>query len=523
MELSITIERKDNGKKAAAKREKPLWQRAQSSVKFQENGLWGLKSPDGEMVLEPKYDQIEICADFVYAHYENRHIFFYKNGGSSDRSDLDDDYLFYENGMVGIKNSDGSILLPAAYDEIIDWGADCDVVYARKGSEYHYFNRNHEEILTEAEAIPEDRWPECPYNLGEDQNRQVLVCVEPIARKEGNRDCFAYGQWVRLSRIPYKSIREIFTDCKVVNMPQSVIEHFEDKDTYIYSARTCTAAGENPITACIEKLKTLGCYGSSWEFMLKISTNSRTKIDPHDLYNAIKHFEDNDLETGFSGCIDLHIAIDTDDTLADGEVRVFQVHFFWDDMGAFLDDKVKQDTLPNGTVDDIKKVLDELPPLERRKLITEAFWWIKYSKTRCWRDTKKVLEYLKSEGCDDFSSIIIRNMDNIPFWRKENTQVKWKFKKNIILWAIKNGGRLNIIKDGKSLFEKYMRYLDFAREITEEHETDAIKSIKYAEEFAEWIKSKGATTAAEVRQEFEAKLNGLSPKEVLDLMGVKYC
>ena len=48
MELSITIERKDNGKKAAAKREKPLWQRAQSSVKFQENGLWGLKSPDGE-------------------------------------------------------------------------------------------------------------------------------------------------------------------------------------------------------------------------------------------------------------------------------------------------------------------------------------------------------------------------------------------------------------------------------------------------------------------------------------------
>ena len=41
-----------------------FWGKAHSAEKFQENGLWGLKSPTGEIVLEPKYDQIEFCADF---------------------------------------------------------------------------------------------------------------------------------------------------------------------------------------------------------------------------------------------------------------------------------------------------------------------------------------------------------------------------------------------------------------------------------------------------------------------------
>ena len=516
--LSITIEQTNGGKKRKGKKEKPFWQRAHSAEKFQESGLWGLKLATGEIVLEPKYDQIEFCADFIYAHYEGRHTFFYKNGGSSDRSDCDDDYLFYENGMIGLKNSDGSIFLPAVYDEIIDWGVDCDVVYVRKGSEFHYFNHNHDEILTDVDIIPEDRWPLCPFNLGEDQNREVLLCIEPIEKETCNRDCFAYGQWVRLSRIPYKSIREIFADCKVVEMPQNAIEHFEHKHTYIYSARTCTASGEMPLTTCIEKFKTLGCYDSSWEFLLKISTNSRTKINPHDLYNVVKHFENNDLETGFSGCIDYDIAVDIDETLADGEVRVFQVHFFWDDMGEFLFDDSKMNTLPNGTIDEVRSALDALSPEDRGDLLEDAFWWVKYSENRSWEATKQVLEYLKEQGCDTFTSLITRHLDINFFGMEDITPTEWKFKKEIISWAISNGGELNIIKDGKTLYEKFVDDIEKARVISDKDNTDALESIRNAERLAEWLKSKGAITAAEQHSKIDATLDGLSPKEVLELV-----
>ncbi len=398
-----------------------FWQRAKSAVIFEKEGLLGLKSPSGEIVLKPKYDQIEFCTDFVYAHYGTRHVFFYKTGSSSDCPDMENDYRFYEKGMLGLKNSDGSILLPAAYDEIIDWGNDCDVIYVRKGDEFHYYNHNLDKILTDVEDIAEDKYPLIPYNLGEDQNRDVLLCVEPIEKKESDRDCFAYGQWVRLSRIPYKSIRKIFTDCKVVEMPQKVLEHFEDEYTYIYSARICKANGEKPITTCLEKMKTLGCYNSSWEYMLKISTNSHTKINPHDLYNLVKHFEGNDLETRYLNCINLNIAIDIDESLSDGEVQVFQVHFFWDDMGLFLDDEFKMSTLPDGTVNDVKSSLEAFSQKDKEEHLDNAFWWIQFSEKRNWKATKQVLEYLKAQGCDDYSTLIQRNLDINYFCMEDNT------------------------------------------------------------------------------------------------------
>lgn len=509
MKASI-INRRDNSTMS-------FWRKAHSAEKFQENGLWGLKSPTGEIVLEPKYDQIEFCADFIYVHYENRHTFFRKNGSSSDCCDLDDDYRFYENGHVGLRYSDGSDFLPAEYDEIIDWKDDSDVVYVRKGNEFHYYNRNHEEILTDVEDIKEDRWPHCPFNLGEDQNRGVLLCIEPIERKSGNNDCFAYGQWVRLSRIRYADIRKIFGNCKVVAIPENIIEHFEDKDTYIYSARTCTANGEMPLTACIEKFKTLGCYDSSWEYLLKISTNSRTKIDPHDLYNVVKHFENNNLETGFSGCIDFNIAIDIDESLANGEVRVFQVHFFWDDMGEFLEDEIKMDILPNGSVDEVMNTMSALSPTEKNKLLQEAFWWVEYSKDRSWEETKRVLEFLESDGCRDYTTLIRRNIEINYFYMEKISSDEWKFKKDIISWAMDNGGELNAIKNGQTLYETFLEKVENAREVTKKEESEALESINKADEFAEWLKSIGAITAAEQHERIEAKINGLSPKEVLEL------
>ena len=289
-------------------------------VKYEKNGLWGLKPYDGKILSEPFCDQIEICAEFIYFRYGSTRVryYFYEHTIDSDSEES----RFYENGKVGLKNSDGSVSFPAEYDEIYDWGEDCDVVYTRIGKEFHYYNHKHEEILTEYDRIPDDKQPLVPYFLGEDPHRYVLVCVEPISEPTCGRDCFAYNQWVRLSLIPQSQIIGLFTGCKLIKNSNSDLGQFKSPDTYLYSARTCMSSGENPVSECIERLKTLGCYESSWQYLLKISCNRNTQIRSDDLCNAINFYK------RLKKCIGYYIVTAYDDSLKDGEVRAFQVHYY---------------------------------------------------------------------------------------------------------------------------------------------------------------------------------------------------
>ena len=446
------------------KHRKDFWTRLSTAVQFTDNGLYGLMDTNGDVVLDANYDHIQICTDFVYAHYGTRHKFIYKNGSEEDCLDRENEHQFYENGKVGLKDSNGNILIPPQYDEVYEWGYDSDVIYVRCGKEFHYYNHNLEEILTDVDSIEDDTEPECPYSIGEDQNRNIMLCVEPISAKERNRDCFAYGQWVRLSRISCNDVRKMFSNCSMVNIPSNAIERFEDENTYIYYARICKCKGESPIMSCIEKFKTLGCYNSSWNYLLKISTNRSTTINSYDLYGVIKHFEDMEDDT----CIRYDIAIDHDESLAVGEVCILQIHYFWDDMGEFLDDYFIQETLPNGTVEDIRNGLNCYTPLERRKMIHDAYWWIRRSETRDWAETERVLNYLKAEGSGDMALLISSMTDINDYYIEDMTDADWDFRKKTITWALANGAQLNFVESGMTCYEKVLSSISIAKERKEE-------------------------------------------------------
>lgn len=123
------------------------YEEARKAHVFEQDGKYGLETDDYLWALPPKFDQIEICSDVIYAHADG-----YKIHISEDcycvTPDDHDDLRFYANGHIGLKTEDGSVLLPAVYDEIDDWGYGCDVVYVRRGSEFHYYNHKKEEILT---------------------------------------------------------------------------------------------------------------------------------------------------------------------------------------------------------------------------------------------------------------------------------------------------------------------------------------------------------------------------------------
>ena len=482
--------------------------RAKDGYKFCENGLWGLKSKDGEMLIAAKYDQLGICRDYVYARYDRRHTYFYYNGATSDSPIWDDDYRFYKDGKIGLHDEDGNIFLPAVYDEIYDWGEDCDVIYTRMGNEFHYYNHNKEEILLKVDPIPEDAYPERPYCLGEDQNREVLLCVEPADAKVGGDICFAYKQWVKLSRIPRKDIRAIFSSCEIVPMPDHALHKFYDKDTYIYSARYCKASGEHAIMDCINVFKSLDAYESSWSYLVKISVNRNTAVNIRDLYGAIKHFED------YEEWCHYNISIGYDDTLSDGELSVFQVHYFWDDGGAFLYNDVYRDVLPEGSFDDI---VDAIRDSENREdLLDEAYWWIRYSENRGWNETKKILDWLHSQGASNIRTLI-DNAIETDIW--ESNKDVWAFKCKIVHWAVVRGANVNYIKNGKTVLDKIQREIEEKEKYRNKY-TEDIENIKCLKEFHEFLIEIGGVTAEEERQRMETLVDRLTPEELVKVSGL---
>lgn len=488
---------------------KTFWDRAVTATKFQKDGKWGLITPSGDLVLSAEYDQIEVCSDYIYAHYEERHTFFYKDGSTSDCADSTDDGLFYEKGKVGLLNNDGSILIPAQFDEIIEWGDGCDVIYVREGKEFHYLNHKLEPILKSYKIIPEDEYPEDPYSLEEDQNREVLICLEPAMKEFDDQTAFVCNQWCRLDRIPRKEVKNIFADCEIVSMHKSGLNFFYSDFTYIYSARKAKSTNEDPITTCVQKINAMGCYDADWSYLVKIMINHNTIIDNDDLYGAIMHYEEkyNTMRANF--------AIAYDDTLCDNEVCVFMVYYYTE--GCYPDEYLDE-TLSKGLLDQVKE--EFLAHMNKERVLDDAYWYVGYNEGRDWKETEKVLSYLKSIGCINFNVLIKRHIWINPYWIGEITPAQWEFKKQIIKWALSNGANINLVKRGKTLYDNFMKDLASAKEWKSNDTEKDLESIKQAEVFAEWLKSNGALTTGEFRDMMQEKLRELTPKQLIDYVTI---
>lgn len=61
---------------------------------FEQNGMFGVKDKDGNVVEEPIYDQVEFCEKYLYMHKDNHYKKYWYTGGSTEGPELDDDYTF---------------------------------------------------------------------------------------------------------------------------------------------------------------------------------------------------------------------------------------------------------------------------------------------------------------------------------------------------------------------------------------------------------------------------------------------
>lgn len=467
---------------------------------FKENGKYGLKTDNGIWALPPKFDQIEICTEFIYAHYDSYGM---RIDEASYRGECDskDNLLFYASGHVGLRSQEGGILFPAIYDEVIDWGDDCDVVYVLCSQEYHYYNHKKKEILTAPIDIQDKEEPNYPYYIDEEQNRTIVMIVEPSLSAVGDNVCYAFNQWIKLTGIAYKDIGKQFENCSIYSVDKRVLNHFYDNSTYIYSARRCRFKGDKALVSCVRKMNTLGCYDSSWEYLIKVSTNRNTLVTTDGLYALICLFED------LYGCYKFDIALDINDSLADGEVEMFQVHYYWEGQYGFEEGDDMESLLANGTLEEIENVIDKS---NEKVFLADAYWAIDDSTQRPLKETVKVLDYLKNKGTTS-PTTLIRNANINPYYLDEYDDNYWKNKRGIVSWAVHNGGYLNNIWRGKTVYDEI-------KEVLKEERYEA-KNIQKVRDFQSFLRDIGARTAREERQFRKTKLKSLTPNQLLNFVG----
>ena len=314
-----------------------VWVRSRESEKFLENGLWGLRDIKGKVILEPKYDQIELCKEFIYVHSGTSHSFYYPYGKVSTSVDNKYDYRFYENGKIGLKDENGSIRFPAIYDCVKDWPR-YDVVYVRNEDGFHYYNSDNEEILTDYAPIEGSDCNDEPFFDDEKQNTGVLITRRFVEGRQNN-NCVRMGsdRWVEFSRIAYKDLRSIVGKCEVIPMPDDAFLGIESKSTYIYSAFIARSKGETPVEDCISQLAMLGAYQSTWRFLTKVWIHPESSITMETLKKIWLVFSVNsdfysheDIRSRFEVEDWLRIGIGYDDTLEKDELKILQVQYFTD-------------------------------------------------------------------------------------------------------------------------------------------------------------------------------------------------
>ena len=313
-----------------------VWERSRESEKFMDNGLWGLRDKDGKTILQPEFDQIECCKDFVYAHSGTKCFYYFPIGKMNVEDDNPNDLRFYADGKIGLKDQEGKVRFPAVYDCIKVWEG-YDVVYVRNEEGFHYYNSANEEILTDFKPVEGSPCENEPFYIDERQSTGVLI-TRRLVEGHLNNNCVRAGDlWVEMERIPCRNLRKVIGTCEVIPMPEDAFHGFESPSTYIYRAFLASSKKDSPVEDCVAQFTMLGAYRSTWKFITKVWIHPESDVNMEELKKFWLMYSENSdfyLHEGIRsrfGVEDwLRIGIGHDASLDRNEVKVLQMEYFTD-------------------------------------------------------------------------------------------------------------------------------------------------------------------------------------------------
>lgn len=231
---------------------------------------------------------------------------------------------FYEGKLCGLKDEEGNVVFEPVYDTVFQW-PDADVIYALRGGEYGYYDTKGQRILTEVEPLDGVNDGSMPYYVSEEQGRPELMVFTQVDGPSDGRCCYMKGRWVRLGRILRSGVRSYLGEGNALAFEKDAFTDFQSPFTYIYAAFEAESHGDNDIVSCVESLRLMGCYDSSWAYLTQVSfsaTAQHVAEHPASVFAAFHRYLSQE---------DLHrIAVSIDPKLPSGAIRVRQVRYFKD-------------------------------------------------------------------------------------------------------------------------------------------------------------------------------------------------
>lgn len=181
-------------------------------ILFVEEGKVGIKNLDGSILVPADYDQIEKCEKYIYILQDDYlSLYSKRNIHGMNIHTHDNGYMFAKNGKLGWKDANGEILISAQYDDIQRWGKDFYVV--QTGKHWHYINGNMEDLLSndddDEESIENDYDELPPFNFSVSNNK--VITIQEYVGHEVKGDKYVVtvdDEWVRLSLMTGKEIAE---------------------------------------------------------------------------------------------------------------------------------------------------------------------------------------------------------------------------------------------------------------------------------------------------------------------------
>lgn len=320
-------------------------------IKISENEahLWGATDDSGKILIPFVFDEITLIDDGYFCRAWRDYVWFDDKGkaGSSSRSNkfwinentakkgwrygldnvpMEKEYgvlIKYENGKFGVLDMEKRPILPCEFDEVWRWPS-CDVLETRKGTEYQYFDLSGKRILTKHRNGPVEN-SLAPYTISEQQSDIALMTMEFVDSCYDEQCCICYGHPTRLDRILRQKIEYLMRKyCDYKDFPEDAFHRFNGWDTYLYRAYIAHGTGENPMGDCVRELHEMRCYSSSWFYLDKVMTNENTHLSDEELellsYAASDNEHNGETKIGYG----------IDESLEDGEVKVFHLEYFAD-------------------------------------------------------------------------------------------------------------------------------------------------------------------------------------------------
>lgn len=317
---------------------------------------------------------------------------------------------FYEGDRCGLKDEEGQVVFATEWDTISQW-EDADVVYARRGGEHLYFNTAGERILREVPLLEGADPAAMPYYVSEEQGRPDMMTFTLGGGPEDPSCCFLKGRWVRLGRILRSGAKAYLGSGDILPFSRDAFDAFLSPFTYIYAAFEASAEGSNNIDGCIDSLRLMGCYDSSWQYLTSVWVSpSAGHIACHPaavLAPFERYLSHGDLR---------RISVGTDPLLPDGAVRIRQVRYF-KDRWPLPEELQYRDSVIDGTCEEMTRLralaLSAIREKSRPELRSAALRDFTQGctlpgglyRSKDWDDTVRKMRQLLSFGYDPEDAI----------------------------------------------------------------------------------------------------------------------